>query len=183
MITQALQPLVVVNIVLGTYFLFGQVSEWIHLIQDKGLTIQTNLSAQPSTRWSVCTPRTLLLDCSHCRVVMAFCRRRFSQKDMPTCAVLALYWHFVDVVWIVGSVTRRLRHRTLTEKIHMNSNGQETAGDGFMFLPHAGRCSAFGLTLYFAGCSRTSWSHSFGASLSAWGWSDGSPVLPHRSTK
>jgi cytochrome c oxidase subunit III len=90
------------TIALGTYFLFGTGREWQHLIRDKGLTIQTNLFG--TTFYSL-----VGLHASHVVVgllalliVMAFAVAGVvKQEHAERAHVLSLYWHFVDVVWIV----------------------------------------------------------------------------------
>lgn len=90
------------TIVLGAYFLFGTGREWHRLIYEKGLTIQTNLFG--TTFYSL-----VGLHASHVVVgllalliVMAFAIAGRMRKEYAERAeVLALYWHFVDTVWIV----------------------------------------------------------------------------------
>jgi cytochrome c oxidase subunit 3/cytochrome o ubiquinol oxidase subunit 3 len=90
------------TIALGAYFLLGTGREWHHLIRDKGLTIQTNLFG--TTFYSL-----VGLHASHVVVgllalltVMAFAITGSVKKEhAERVHVLGLYWHFVDVVWIV----------------------------------------------------------------------------------
>lgn len=90
------------TIALGAYFLFGTGREWRHLICDKGLTIQTNLFG--TTFYSL-----VGLHASHVVVgllallmVMGFAAAgAVKQEHAERAHVLSLYWHFVDVVWIV----------------------------------------------------------------------------------
>lgn len=91
-----------VTIVLGAYFLLGTGREWHHLIHDKGLTIQTNLFG--TTFYSL-----VGLHASHVVIgllalltVMAFAFAGSVKKEhAERLHVLGLYWHFVDVVWII----------------------------------------------------------------------------------
>jgi cytochrome c oxidase subunit III len=91
-----------VTIALGAYFLLGTGREWHHLIYDKGLTIQTNLFG--TTFYSL-----VGLHASHVAVgllalsiVMAFAIAGLVKREhAERVHVLGLYWHFVDVVWIV----------------------------------------------------------------------------------
>jgi len=91
-----------VTIALGAYFLLGTGREWQHLIHDKGLTIQTNLFG--TTFYSL-----VGLHASHVvvgllalSIVMAFAITGLVKKEhAERVHVLGLYWHFVDVVWIV----------------------------------------------------------------------------------
>jgi cytochrome c oxidase subunit 3/cytochrome o ubiquinol oxidase subunit 3 len=90
------------TIALGAYFLFGTGREWYRLIYKEGLTIQTNLFG--TTFYSL-----VGLHASHVVVglvglliVMAFSMARLVKKEHAERAhVLALYWHFVDTVWVV----------------------------------------------------------------------------------
>lgn len=90
------------TIALGAYFLLGTGREWQHLIHDKGLTIQTNLFG--TTFYSL-----VGLHASHVVVgllalliVMGFAVAGAVKKEHAERAhVLSLYWHFVDVVWVV----------------------------------------------------------------------------------
>jgi cytochrome c oxidase subunit 3/cytochrome o ubiquinol oxidase subunit 3 len=91
-----------VTIALGAYFLLGTGREWHHLIHDKRLTIQTNLFG--TTFYSL-----VGLHASHVvvgllalSIVMAFAIAGSVKKEhAERVHVLGLYWHFVDVVWIV----------------------------------------------------------------------------------
>ena len=90
------------TIVLGTYFLIGTGREWVRLIQDKGLAIQTNLFG--TTFYSL-----VGLHASHVvvgllalTIVMAFAIAGSVKKEhAERVHVLGLYWHFVDVVWVI----------------------------------------------------------------------------------
>jgi cytochrome c oxidase subunit 3 len=90
------------TILLGALFLFGTAREWHHLIYDEGLTIQTNLFG--TTYYSlvglhgfhVTVGLLLLLSVA---IFSAFGLVR--QEHAGRLQVLALYWHFVDAVWVV----------------------------------------------------------------------------------
>ena len=90
------------TIALGTYFLIGTGREWVRLIQDKGLAIQTNLFG--TTFYSL-----VGLHASHVvvgllalTIVMAFAIAGSVKKEhAERVHVLGLYWHFVDVVWVI----------------------------------------------------------------------------------
>lgn len=91
-----------VTVALGAYFLIGTGREWHHLIYNKGLTIQTNLFG--TTFYSL-----VGLHASHVVVgllalstVLAFAfAGAIERAHAERLHVLALYWHFVDVVWVV----------------------------------------------------------------------------------
>jgi cytochrome c oxidase subunit III len=90
------------TIALGGYFLFGTGVEWRHLIYEKGLTIKTNVFG--STFYSL-----VGLHASHVVVglvtlltvmalTLAGAVKRAHAKRVE---VLAIYWHFVDAIWVV----------------------------------------------------------------------------------
>src|SRR5580693_7368815 len=91
-----------VTIGLGAIFLVGTSREWHHLIFDEGLTISTNLFG--TTYYSL-----VGLHAFHVTVglfglslVLAFALLGWvKQEHYERVDVLSLYWHFVDVVWIV----------------------------------------------------------------------------------
>jgi len=91
-----------ITIALGAYFLIGTGREWHHLIHDKGLTIQTNLFG--TTFYSLVGLHAfhvvvgLLALLIVMTLTMAGCVKT---EHAGRVHVLALYWHFVDVVWIV----------------------------------------------------------------------------------
>jgi cytochrome c oxidase subunit 3 len=90
------------TIVLGTIFLAGTAREWRHLIYDDGLTIQTNLFG--TTYYSL-----VGLHAFHVTVGLLALATvsiftwlgQVSREHAARIEVLSLYWHFVDVVWIV----------------------------------------------------------------------------------
>ena len=90
------------TIVLGAVFLAGTVREWRHLIYDEGLTIQTNLFG--TTYYSLVglhgfhvTVGLLALT----TVLLFTYRGDVGQQHAQRVEVLSMYWHFVDVVWVV----------------------------------------------------------------------------------
>ena len=91
-----------VTIGLGAIFLSGTGLEWHHLIYDAGLTIHTNLFG--TSYYSLVGLHAFhvtvgLLGLSTV-LVLAF-RGHVTQEHAERVDVLSLYWHFVDVVWIV----------------------------------------------------------------------------------
>jgi cytochrome c oxidase subunit 3/cytochrome o ubiquinol oxidase subunit 3 len=90
------------TIALGAVFLLGTVREWRHLIYDEGLTIQTNLFG--TTYYSLVglhafhvTVGLLAL----ATVALFTLLRDVRQQHADRAEVLSMYWHFVDVVWVV----------------------------------------------------------------------------------
>ena len=90
------------TIVLGGLFLFGTGQEWHRLIYERGLTISTNLFG--TTYYSLVglhafhvTVGLLML-----AIVLLFgLAGRIGRAQSARVEVLSMYWHFVDVVWIV----------------------------------------------------------------------------------
>ena len=90
------------TIVLGGLFMFGTAREWYRLIYEHGLTISTNLFG--TTDYSL-----VGLHAFHVTVglimltlVLAFgVAGRVRRSHASRVDVLALYWHFVDAVWVV----------------------------------------------------------------------------------
>jgi cytochrome c oxidase subunit 3/cytochrome o ubiquinol oxidase subunit 3 len=90
------------TIVLGGLFMFGTGREWHRLIYEHGLTISTNLFG--TTYYSLVglhathvTAGLLLLS-----IVLFFgLAGRVGPEQAARVGVLALYWHFVDAVWVV----------------------------------------------------------------------------------
>jgi cytochrome c oxidase subunit 3 len=91
-----------VTILLGGIFLFGTAREWNHLIFQDGLTINTNLFGT--------TYYTLVgLHAFHVTmgllalitVALFYFTARLQREHTERLEVLSMYWHFVDVVWVV----------------------------------------------------------------------------------
>lgn len=90
------------TILLGGLFLFGTGMEWHRLIYEHGLTISTNLFG--TTYYSLVglhafhvTAGLIML-----AIVLIFgLAGQLHQDHSRRVDVLALYWHFVDAVWVV----------------------------------------------------------------------------------
>ena len=90
------------TVLLGGLFLFGTALEWRRLIYEHGLTISTNLFG--TTYYSIVglhafhvTAGLLML-----AIVLIFSLAgRLRQNQSGRIGVLAMYWHFVDAVWVV----------------------------------------------------------------------------------
>ena len=88
--------------VLGAIFLGGTAIEWHKLIYEDGLTISTNLFG--TTFYSI-----VGLHASHViigllallTVLLFTVTGHVRQEHAERIQVLALYWHFVDAVWVV----------------------------------------------------------------------------------
>jgi len=90
------------TIALGGLFLYGTAQEWHRLIYQHGLTISTNLFG--TTYYSLVglhgfhvTAGLVMLS-----VVAIFALAgRVQMQESRRVEVLAMYWHFVDAVWVV----------------------------------------------------------------------------------
>jgi len=90
------------TILLGGLFLFGTGQEWHRLIYEHGLTISTNLFG--TTYYSLVglhafhvTAGLLML-----AILLVFgLAGRVGPEQSARVDVLSMYWHFVDVVWVV----------------------------------------------------------------------------------
>jgi cytochrome c oxidase subunit 3 len=88
--------------VLGAIFLVGTGVEWHKLIYEDGLTISTNLFG--TTFYSlVCLHAThVIFGLFGLSLVLFFALTgRIRDEHAEKIQVLALYWHFVDAIWIV----------------------------------------------------------------------------------
>jgi len=90
------------TIVLGALFLYGTGREWHRLIYEDGLTISTNLFG--TTYYSLVglhafhvTAGLIMLTI----VAVLALAGRVGAEQGPRIDVLAMYWHFVDAVWVV----------------------------------------------------------------------------------
>ncbi len=90
------------TIVLAAIFLGGTAIEWHRLIFEKGLTIRTNLFG--TSYYSLVGLHSLhvIVGLLALLIVMTFALLgRVTKEHAPKTHVLALYWHFVDTVWVV----------------------------------------------------------------------------------
>ena len=87
---------------LGSYFLLGTGVEWHHLIYEKGLTIKTNLFG--STFYSLVGLHASHVVVGLVALLTVMCltlARTVNRAHADRVEVLAIYWHFVDAVWVV----------------------------------------------------------------------------------
>ncbi len=90
------------TILLGSYFLFGTGVEWKHLIYDKGLTIKTNLFG--TTFYSLVGLHAFHVIVGLLGLFTVMCLSwagLVKSEHAERTEILALYWHFVDAIWIV----------------------------------------------------------------------------------
>ena len=89
------------TIALGGLFLYGTAQEWHRLIYERGLTISTNLFG--TTYYSLVGLHAFHVTAGLFMLSVAIFgfmgRMGVSQSDRV--AVLSMYWHFVDAVWVV----------------------------------------------------------------------------------
>jgi cytochrome c oxidase subunit 3/cytochrome o ubiquinol oxidase subunit 3 len=91
-----------ITIVLGLTFMIGTAREWHKLIYRDNLTISTNLFGTTFYSLVGLHATHVILGLSMLIAVLAFAvLGRIGEEQSDRFAVLALYWHFVDVVWIV----------------------------------------------------------------------------------
>ena len=90
------------TVLLGGLFLFGTAQEWRRLIYEHGLTISTNLFG--TTYYSIVGLHAFHVTAGLLMLAMALIfslAGRLRQNQSGRIDVLAMYWHFVDAVWIV----------------------------------------------------------------------------------
>jgi cytochrome c oxidase subunit 3/cytochrome o ubiquinol oxidase subunit 3 len=92
----------VATITLGAAFLYGTAIEWYRLIYHEGFTISTNLFG--TTYYSLVGLHGfhVVVGLLSLSIVMVFTLLGSVRSEhAERIDVLSLYWHFVDVVWIV----------------------------------------------------------------------------------
>ncbi len=90
------------TILLGAAFLVGTAQEWHELITEHHLTIRTNLFGTTFYSLVGLHATHVLLGLIALTVVMLLtAARKVKQEHAWRTVVLGLYWHFVDVVWVV----------------------------------------------------------------------------------
>lgn len=90
------------TILLGGLFLFGTGREWHRLIYEHGLTISTNLFG--TTYYSLVGLHAFHVTVGLIMLSIVFLfglAGRVGAEQSMRVEVLSMYWHFVDVVWIV----------------------------------------------------------------------------------
>ncbi len=92
----------IATIALGAAFVYGTATEWHRLIYHDGLTISTNLFG--TTYYSLVGLHGfhVVAGLVALSIVMALTLRgNVKSEHAERVDVLSLYWHFVDVVWVV----------------------------------------------------------------------------------
>ena len=91
-----------ITLALGAIFLTGTAREWHRLIYDKGLTISTNLFG--TTYYSLVGLHAFHVTVGLVGLTLVMLLTvggKVHQTDAEHVDVFSLYWHFVDVVWVV----------------------------------------------------------------------------------
>jgi len=90
------------TIVLGGLFMYGTAQEWRRLIYEHGLTISTNLFG--TTYYSLVGLHAFHVTVGLVMLALVLflgLAGRVRVAQSPRVDVLSMYWHFVDVVWVV----------------------------------------------------------------------------------
>src|SRR6201993_4003016 len=90
------------TIVLGATFMYGTGQEWHRLIYEHGLTISTNLFG--TTYYSLVGLHAFHVTAGMIMLIIVAIfgfAGRIGREHSHRVEVLSLYWHFVDVVWVV----------------------------------------------------------------------------------
>lgn len=87
---------------LGAIFLIGTGFEWYDLIYNKGLTISTNLFGTTFYSLVGLHATHVIFGLIGLTTVLIFTLMgKVTEEHCERIQVLALYWHFVDAVWVV----------------------------------------------------------------------------------
>jgi cytochrome c oxidase subunit 3/cytochrome o ubiquinol oxidase subunit 3 len=90
------------TILLGALFLAGTAREWQRLIFEHGLTIRTNLFGTTYFALVGLHASHVIIGLALLTAVLGFAfRGHVKPAHAGRAEVLSLYWHFVDVVWLV----------------------------------------------------------------------------------
>src|SRR5262249_34693211 len=90
------------TIILGGLFMYGTAQEWHRLIYNYGLTISTNLFG--TTYYSLVGLHAFHVTAGLVMLLVTLLfglAGRIGADQSGRVDVLALYWHFVDAVWVV----------------------------------------------------------------------------------
>jgi cytochrome c oxidase subunit 3 len=91
-----------ITLFLGLFFLIGTAREWHTLIYEKGLTISTNLFGTTFYSLVGLHATHVIFGLIGLSIVLLFTLTgHVKEEHSERIQVLALYWHFVDAIWIV----------------------------------------------------------------------------------
>ena len=91
-----------VTLALGAIFLVSTDREWHHLIYDKGLAVSTNLFG--TTYYSLVGLHAFHVTVGLFAIALTMIfalLRKVKPEHSERLDVFSLYWHFVDVVWVI----------------------------------------------------------------------------------
>lgn len=91
-----------ITLALGTTFLVGTGLEWGHLIFNRGLTISTNLFG--TTYYSLVGLHAFHVTVGLLAIALTMIFTllgKLKAEHSERAEVFSLYWHFVDVVWVI----------------------------------------------------------------------------------
>lgn len=95
-----------VTIALGLIFIGGTASEWHSLIYQHGLTIRTNLFGTTFYSLVGLHATHVIVGLIGLMTILVFTMMgRVTQEHSERIKVFAMYWHFVDAVWVVVFTT------------------------------------------------------------------------------
>jgi cytochrome c oxidase subunit 3 len=87
---------------LGAIFLIGTGLEWRRLIEHEGLTISTNLFGTTFYSLVGLHASHVIVGLTGLLIILIFAATgQVKQQHAERIQVFALYWHFVDAVWVV----------------------------------------------------------------------------------
>ena len=90
------------TMLLGIEFITGTAMEWRRLIFEDGLSIQTNLFGTTFYSLVGLHATHVIVGLMGLSIIMAFTLAgRVNEHHAERIQVFALYWHFVDAVWVV----------------------------------------------------------------------------------
>jgi len=90
------------TLTLGAIFLVSTGREWHHLIYDKGLTVSTNLFG--TTYYSLVGLHAFHVTVGLLAIALTMILtllRKVKPEHSERAEVFSLYWHFVDLVWVI----------------------------------------------------------------------------------
>jgi cytochrome c oxidase subunit III len=90
------------TIALGAVFIMGTAREWVRLIFLEGLTISTNLFG--TTFYSLVGLHAfhVIVGLTGLSIILAFAVKGLVRREhAKRVGVFAMYWHFVDAIWVV----------------------------------------------------------------------------------
>jgi cytochrome c oxidase subunit III len=90
------------TIALGAIFLLGTAREWYHLIYVDGLTIRSSLFGTTFYSLVGLHASHVIIGLTGLSIIMILTALgHVRQEHAPKIEVFAMYWHFVDAVWVV----------------------------------------------------------------------------------